>query len=256
VRRIDQRIDLVKRLLAEADAAQALVLPTNFINSLGMEMMWCPPGEFLMGSPLGEKHRWVGEGQVQVRISQGFWMASTLVTQSQWQALMGNNPNCFNDSGQLPVDTVSWNDAQDFCAKLNGIETGPHGYHYALPTEAQWEYACRAGTTGPYNGELDDVAWYYENSGNKTHEVGGKQANDWGLYDMHGNVWEWCADWYSPELEGGDDPRGPSTGLYRVFRGGGWCSDACLCRSAMRDFPDIADDAYGGFRVVLEQGRS
>lgn len=271
VRRIDQRIDLVGRLLAEADAEQALALPSSFTNSLGMKMMWCPPGKFVMGSPPDEEGRSNYEDQVQVRISQGFWMASTLVTQSQWLALMGNNPSCFKGSGQLPVDSVSWNDAQYFCAKLNAIEPRPHGYHYALPTEAQWEYACRAGTTGPYHGELDDVAWYSKtnselddfwfhrvnNSGDETHEVGGKQANAWGLYDMHGNVSEWCLDWFDITLAGGDDPRGPIAGSFRVKRGGSWVARAEDCRSGYRiaDYPNHAFKHYG-FRAVLAPGQS
>lgn len=233
VRRMDQQLDLVERLLAEAESARALV-PASITNSLGMQMLWCPPGVFTMGSPEDEEGRHGDETQVQVHISKGFWMARTTVTQGQWQSLMGTNPS-YLQGANLPAEKVSWEDAQDFIIKINDMENLPSGYHYALPTEAQWEYACRAGEKGPYSGgSLDEVAWYDENSGEKTHEVGHKKANSWGLHDMHGNVWEWCADWYGDTLKSGIDPTGPSSGDFRVCRGGSWSFGASRCRAAGR----------------------
>src|SRR6185295_12837821 len=126
-----------------------------------------------------------------VRITRQFEIGKYEVTQEQWQAVMGDNPSNFKGAN-LPVEKVSWNDAQDFLLKLNARD----GYTYRLPTEAEWEYACRAGSMGDFAGELDDVAWYDKNSGSKTHPVGQKRPNVWGLYDMHGNVSEWCSDWY------------------------------------------------------------
>jgi len=251
-RRIDRRIDLVERLLAEADAEQALVLPSSFTNSLGMKMMWCPPGEFVMGSPEDEEGRKDNEDQVHVRISQGFWMAGTTVTQGQWQALMGSNPSGFKGSERLPVQQVSWHDAQEFCSSLNATDPGPAGYHYALPTEAQWEYACRAGSSGLYHGELDDVAWYVENCGGRPPEVGSKQANAWGLHDMHGNVSEWCADSYGIKLPGGTDPAVLTSGARRVVRGGLWGLDAASCRAASRESLEPGSrNGFVGFRPAL-----
>ena len=253
VRRMDQQLELVERLLAEADAAHALV-PASFTNSLGMKMIWCPAGTFLMGSPANEEGRNENENQVQVRISQGFWLASTPLTQGQWQALMGSNPSKFEGSKDLPVENVSWDAAQEFCTKLN-VGQGDHpGYRYALPSEAQWEYACRAGEKGPYSGgSLDDVGWYWNNSKEQTHDVGQKKPNAWGLHDMHGNVIEWCADWYADTLQGGVDPKGPQSGAYRVSRGGGWVSYiAAFCRAAyrLRISPGDRKDCLG-FRPAL-----
>ena len=249
VRRMDQQIDLVDRLLAES-AAQALVGPHTFTNSLGMKMIWCPAGTFLMGSPANEEGRNENENQVQVHISQGFWMASTPVTQGQWQALMHSNPSGFKSSADLPVEMVSWNDAQAFCEKLNHLDTLAKRCRYALPTEAQWEYACRAGTKTPFsfgclfngreangNGKLpygtETEGPYLE----KTCPVGRYESNGWGLYDMHGNVWEWCADRCDElpgPLQGGTDPKGPMSGINRVTRGGGWFDRGRFCRSALR----------------------
>jgi formylglycine-generating enzyme required for sulfatase activity len=251
VRRIDQQLELVDRLLAEGEAAQALV-PANITNRLGMQMLWCQPGVFLMGSPDDEEERWIDENQVQVQISKGFWMACTMVTQGQWEALIGSNLSYYKGPNR-PVENVSWEDAVEFCKKLNDVEQLPSGYHYALPTEAQWEYACRAGEKWPYSGgSLDEVGWYDGNSGSETNEVGQKKPNAWGLHDMHGNVDEWCADWYDDTLQGGVDPTGPSTGVYRVFRGGSWVSDASNYRAAYRgrDYPDERGDGLG-FRPAL-----
>jgi formylglycine-generating enzyme required for sulfatase activity len=243
VRRMDQQLDLVDRLLAEAEAAHAL-MPASITNSLGMQMLWCPPGAFLMGSSEDESGRWENENQVQVQITRGFWMARTPVTQGQWHSLMGTSPSHFVGA-KLPVESVSWYDAQDFIAKLNNLESLPIGYHYSLPTEAQWEYACRAGQKGPYSGgSLDEVGWYEAfdgSSGVKTCEVGQKKPNAWGLYDMHGNVFEWCNDWYEDMLKGGTDPAGCSLGAARVGlrgcrngRGGCYGSDWSSCRAAYR----------------------
>ena len=230
---MEQQLDLVDRLLAEGELAQALV-PANITNSLGMQMLWCPSGVFLMGSPVDEQERQEQENQVQVQISKGFWMARTTVTQGQWEAVMGTIPSKFKGPN-LPVENVSWEDALEFCKKLNDVEQLPNGYHYALPTEAQWEYACRAGEKGPYSGDdLDELGWYDGNSEKKTHEVGQKKPNSWGLHDMHGNVWEWCADWYDDTLQGGVNPTGPSSGHYRVNRGGAWNYFASDCRAANR----------------------
>jgi formylglycine-generating enzyme required for sulfatase activity len=146
---------------------------------------------------------------------------------------MGKNPSSFKGDN-LPVENVSWNDAQEFIRKLNQADSK---YQYRLPTEAEWEYACRAGTTGDYAGNLDAMAWYSSNAGSSTHPVGQKQANKWGLYDMHGNVWEWCQDWYDSDYyrqSPGADPTGPTAGSYRVFRGGEWSSNADNCRAAYR----------------------
>lgn len=185
-----------------------------------------------------------------VRITKSFYMGKYPVIQEQWEAVMGNNPSRFKGK-DLPVETVSWNDVQEFIQCLND-QTGRKIYR--LPTEAEWEYACRAGTTGDYAGNLDDMAWYIENSDSKSHPVGIKQPNAWGLYDMHGNVWEWCSDWYQEDYYKSSprvDPTGPDTGSAGVARGGGWGVLADRCRSALRrsTSPDARDDRLG-FRLV------
>ena len=167
---------------------------------------------------------------------------------------MGNNPSYFKGA-HLPVEQVSWDDCQKFIQKVNAaLNCGAR-----LPTEAEWEYACRAGTTGPYGGtgNLDEMGWYYDNSGDEPPPVGQKKPNAWGLYDMHGNVWEWCADWYADwygDYPSGSvtDPIGPSSGVCRVNRGGGWCINARSCRSATRggSGPGLRDLSLG-FRVAL-----
>ncbi len=147
---------------------------------------------------------------------------------------------------------MSWDDAQEYVAALNACAALQNGWRWTLPTEAQWEYACRGGTVGDYAGDLDVMAWYSNNSGSKSHSVGTKAANAWGLNDMHGNVWEWCADCYGDYPKGAvTDPTGPSTGSFRVSRGGSWNRDGPYCRSASRDrdTPDFRN-FYIGFRVA------
>lgn len=205
-----------------------------------------------MGSPASEEGRSSDESQVSVTLSKGFWLAKTEVTQAQWDLVMGNNPSSFKGD-DLPVDNVSWDDAQEFIKKANGGGMMPSGWKFALPTEAQWEYACRAGETGPYSGgTIKEVAWYKGNSTSKTHDVGTKKANTWGLHDMHGNVREWCADWYDDELSGGGDPSGPSSGVERVFRGGSWrCEASSFCRAACRRRQSADFEYATGFRPAL-----
>lgn len=216
-------------------------------TSVSAELCFIPSGSFMMGSPSGEEERASDERQVKVTLSQPFWLAKTEVTQAQWEAVMGSNPSDFKGE-QLPVECVSWDDAQAFITKLNEKQILPQGWKFALPTEAQWEYACRAGEKGPYSSDdLDKLGWYDGNSEKKTHEVGQKKPNAWGLYDMHGNVWEWCADWYEDTLQGGVDPHGPSFGDGRVDRGGSWSYFASGCRATFRsrDYPGIHYHALG-----------
>ena len=170
---------------------------------------------------------------------------------------MGSNPSQFKGSDR-PVEHVSYDDALEFCRKLTARERAagrlPSGYEYTLPTEAQWEYACCAGTSGDYAGSLDSMGWYDGNSGGQTHPVAQKQPNAWGLYDMHGNVWEWCRDWYAGSLPGGTvrDPVGPSSGSFRVRRGGSWSLAASICRSANRSrFGPGRRGISLGFRLAL-----
>ena len=207
----------------------------SWTNSLGMEFTWIPAGRFLMGSPEDEEGRDADELQHEVRISEGFWMGRYEVTQGEWEAVTGANPSFFKDCGpSCPVDRVSWFDMDEFIKRLNGRESGK-GYRYRPPTEAEWEYAARAGTTGARHGEVGSIAWHQDNSGLETHPVGRKRANAWGLHDMLGNVWEWTGDWYGRYPSGSvTDPQGPSTGSGRVHRGGSWGSGAERVRSANR----------------------
>jgi formylglycine-generating enzyme required for sulfatase activity len=217
-----------------------------------MSFAFCPPGAFRMGSPDSEEGRSGDENQVSVTLTEGFWMARTEVTQAQWQAVMGGNPSSFKGVN-LPVEHVSWADAQEFIKRVNDSGAMPSGWKFALPTEAQWEYACRAGEAGPYSGgTIEQVAWYNSNSARRTHDVGTKKANAWGLHDMHGNVWEWCAGWYDNTLPGGFDPVGPASGVLRANRGGSWYNLAANCRAADR-YRGLPDNRRGnlGFRAAL-----
>jgi len=183
------------------------------------------------------------------------------VTQAQWQAVMGSNPSPFKSDPRLPVETVSWEDCQRFCERLNERLAGAgQGVRVRLPTEAEWEYACRAGSTGRFcfgdsDGQLGDHAWYDGNSGGQTHPVGRKKPNAFGLYDMHGNVWEWCEDWYHGSYSGAvDDGSAWTAGgeqTARVLRGGSWNNSPAGCRCAGR-VGLRPDDRYanGGFRVA------
>jgi formylglycine-generating enzyme required for sulfatase activity len=211
-----------------------------------LTLFWCPAGNFLMGSPSDEADRGSEETQHRVTLTKGFWMGKYEVTQGQWERVMGSNPSWFTGAGaNAPVEKVSWDDCQEFVRKVNGLVSGGG---FRLPTEAEWEYACRAGTTGPYAGNVDDLGWYGGNSDGATHPVGRKKANAWNLYDMHGNVWEWCSDWYGECPSGGvSDPSGPGSGSCRVYRGGSWFSYAWNCRSANRggNVPGYRDSFLG-----------
>ncbi|MBZ0263184.1 SUMF1/EgtB/PvdO family nonheme iron enzyme [bacterium] len=222
----------------------------------GMVFVDIPTGSFMMGSPSNEKDRDNDETQHRVTISKSFQMMTTEVTQSMWVSVMGSNPSYFKGDN-LPVERVSWTDCQEFIKKLNQRDPGKG---YRLPTEAEWEYACRAGTTTRFNtGDSDsDLAltgWYSGNSGSKTHPVGQKEPNAWGLYDMHGNVWEWCSDWKGDYPSGSvtdpTGPSGPSSGTYRVLRGGSWWLFGGICRSADRigSGPSARSYIYG-LRIV------
>ena len=185
-----------------------------------------------MGSTSGEA-RSNERPPIRVRIIRGFWLGKYEVTQSEWRAVMGTNPAQFSGCGpDCPVERVSWNDAQEFIGKLNARAGAAR---YRLPTEAEWEYAARAGTSGDRYGDLDAIAWYAGNSGRKTHPVGRKLANTWGLYDMLGNVWEWVEDHYG-DYPGAStlDPRGRGAGKLRVGRGGSWDAIARACRASAR----------------------
>ena len=240
---------------ADGSGAATPAAGATWTNALGMEFVGVPAGSFVMGSPEDEEGRSDREGpQREVTLSQGFWMGKYEVTQGEWEAVMGSNPSSFKDCGpRCPVEGVSWEDVQGFVARLNEREAAAgSAARYRLPTEAEWEYAARAGTTGARHGELDDIAWWSGNSGGETHPVGEKRANAWGLYDMLGNVWEWTADWHGDYPSGAvTDPTGPSTGSRRGNRGGSWGRSARDARSANRS--SFSPDGRGyriGFRLV------
>jgi formylglycine-generating enzyme required for sulfatase activity len=221
-----------------------------------LALIWINPGTFLMSNPQDS------DDDTVVTLSRGYWLGRTEVTQEQWQTLMEHlpSPSQFRGSDR-PVERVAWVSAMEFCRKLTDRERAagrlPAGYEYTLPTEAQWEYACRAGTTGPFAGDLDAMAWFAPNGDRQTHPVAQKQPNAWGLYDMHGNVWEWCADGYGG-YPGGHvtDPMsaydGPSAAMTRIIRGGGWGNFSGQCRSSYRGrmFMNYADSGTG-FRIAL-----
>ena len=217
-------------------------------NATGIEMLLVAPGTFMMGASPGDAQAWFDEMPAhQVTITHAFYLGKTEVTQAQWQSIMGNNPSAFvgfKDSPSRPVEQLSWNMVQPFC-----IQTG-----LRLPTEAEWEFACRASNTTPMYGPLNDIAW---NVGNNppygTKAVATKLANALGFYDMIGNVWEWCQDrygWYSSASV--TDPQGPSSGSTRVIRGGSWGFGSSFCRASRRfSFtPNFVDEGGHGFRVA------
>ena len=229
---------------------------SDYTNSIGMEFMKIPAGEFMMGSPSDEEGRYDGAGPVhKVTIEESYYLGKYEVTQEQWREVMGSNPSNFKGD-DLPVEKVSWNDVQEFIEKLNEMEGTDE---YRLPSEAEWEYACRAGTFTRYSfgddeSKLGDYAWYGKNSGLETHPFGQMKPNPWGLYDMHGNVWEWCQDRWHDDYDGS-----PSDGSawedgsssFQVVRGGGCNYYADYCRSANRDWFDPGNrDINLGFRVL------
>jgi formylglycine-generating enzyme required for sulfatase activity len=225
-------------------------------NSVGMKFTLIPSGSFTMGADLNSESGYDDETpQRRVTISRPFYMGVYEVTQSEWMSVMdGANPSKF--IGQtLPVESVSWDDASSFVRKLNQKEGTDK---YRLPTEAEWEYSARAGTTSAYffgddEGSLGTYAWFRDNSGDKTHRVGGKSPNPWGLYDIYGNVWEWGQDFYGA-YSGAEatDPKGPSGGSARVYRGCGWLDTAVICRSALRS-RDTPESRFSnlGLRVAF-----
>jgi sulfatase modifying factor 1 len=237
-------------------------------NGLRMKFRWCPPGDFQMGEP---------PNQVDVTLSRGFWLGKCEVTQGEYRQVMNDSPSFFPEEGRdaalaaevdvdkLPVERVSWDSAVEFCRLLTEQERKagrlPSGWEYRLPTEAQWEYACRAGTQTAYSfgddeSRLADFAWHDDNSAGRTHEVGQKLPNAWGLRDMHGNVWEWCSDSHQRALVGGTDPEFAEAALYRVLRGGSWNDVGRGCRSANRGRGRPADRGINdGFRVAAVQSR-
>ncbi len=226
-------------------------------DGFGIPVVFILPGSFIMGSPGGKFERREDEIQHTVTLSRPFALAQTQCTQWQWEAVMGNNPSNFKGDLNRPVETVSWDEAVEYCRKLTtkqraeGILT--EGWEWRLPTEAEWEYAARAGTAGVRHGELDTIAWYTGNSSSQTHPVKQKAANAWGLHDMMGNVWEWCSDWHGDYPTGRvTDPRGSSSGSNRVTRGGGWNNDPGSVRSAYRyGFGPGIRRAFLGFRPAL-----
>ena len=237
--------------------------PKELVNSIGMKLKQIPAGTFRMGSPSGESDRDEDEDQHQVTISKSFYMGCNEVTQGEWKEVMSTEPwkqkNYVREGDDYPAVYVSWNDAVRFCQKLSDRE----GKTYRLPSESEWEYACRGGSTGRFSFgddelEVGNYVWFYQNTvrlgEDYAHKVAEKKPNLWQLYDMHGNVWEWCGDWYGAYPDGpGIDPRGPDLGSARVLRGGSWSKGSHNVRCAKRYF-DLPESRSGGsgFRLVLE----
>ena len=239
--------------------AKHLGVEVEFENSIGIKLRLIPAGEFLMGSPDSDSDARDNEKpQHTVRITKPFYLGVTEVTQEQYERMIGTNPSRFKGA-QLPVENVSWEVAVEFCRKLSELPAERSaGRVYRLPTEAEWEYACGAGsTTAYYFGDDDSMlgkyAWYARNSGGQTHPVGQKKPNGWGLYDMHGNVREWCSDWFEEYTSAAeDDPTGATAGSSRVIRGGSWGSFAGFCRSASRFWGQPSFRYYDlGFRLAF-----
>ena len=236
--------------------------PKSFTNSIGMKFFWIPPGNFLMGSPKEEKQRNGNEHQHKVTLTKGFYLGVSTVTQEQWKEFMDKNPSAFAGEKNRPVETVSWDDGQKFIKKLREKDKKP----YRLPTEAEWEYACRAGTTTPFHfGETistKQANFHSEDISDKdkknlprlkTTPVNSFPANAWGLHDMHGNVWQWCQDWYG-DYPPKDviDPPGSTKSPNRVLRGGSWFYRPDCCRSACRSWGEPGFRNYSiGFRLCL-----
>ncbi len=272
--------------------AKYLGLPVEVTNSIGMKLVLIPPGEFEMGSSqelieeelktAPKKDNWYlehlpGEGpRHHVRITRPFYLGMYPVTQEEYQHVMGASPSEFSATGKskdkvagldtkrFPAEMVTWTDADEFCSRLSEMAEEKSAGRYRLPSEAQWEYACRAGSTGrwffsPASDEkkaaealLPDYAWFSNNSGWRPHPVGGRRASPWGLYDIYGNVWQWCQDWHANDYYAKsptNDPAGPPGGSHRVDRGGSWDYPAGRCRSAQRDDGPGHRNFDHGFRV-------
>ncbi len=262
-----QQQNTAKKCIESAGFNGVVALP----RSATLEMVCIRAGSFWMGSPSGETGVMrLDETRHYVTLSKDFMIGKYPVTQSQYEAVMGTNPSAFKTGGNHPVECVSWKDAMRFCARLNVRFAGilPAGYRFSLPLEAQWEYACRAGSESAlYNGKeltseegkclnLDEIAWYVHNHSSDGHmEVGLKQPNDWGLYDMLGNIHEWVFDrygHYSADKHETLDPKGSLNGRERVVRGGSWKSPPWRCRAARRGIDEESYRLNGlGFRLAL-----
>ncbi len=250
----------------QAEAAAQLGVPVEKVVDLGdgikLELVLVPGGRFLMGSPAEEKGRSEDEAQHWVRITKPFYIGKYEVTQEVWEKVTGTNPSAFKGA-KNPVECVRWDDCQEFLKNLNAL--GKERGQFRLPTEAEWEWACRAGTRtrfcfGDDEGALGDYASYVGSLGPTHPPVGTKKPNAWGLYDFHGNVWEWCGDWHGEYSHGRmpkADPTGPATGAYHVLRGGSWEDSALRCRSSRRYVGSPGFRIFNfGFRVVLSSSRT
>ena len=252
-------------LLFVATVTGAAAGSRSYTNTVGMVFEAVAPGSFVMGSPADEPGRGNDESLQAVVLTQGFWLQRTEVTQRQWQAVMGDNPSHFKQCGNCPVENVSWRDVQRFILCLNSLEDTRA---YRLPTEAEWEYACRAGRAEPfvagqrarricdYDAQHDRLGWYLENSADRTHPAMAKSPNAWGFYDMQGNVWEWCADHYADRRAQAAplvDPSGPGFGWGRVFKGGAFNFPAKCSRAANRKWTmEVFASRNIGFRLLRE----
>jgi len=238
-----------------ANTVEGYAPKPNYIvkSALNMELIWCPPGSFIMGPYDNDNPAHP------VILTKGFYLGKYEVTQEEYEKVMGNNPSEFKGE-KLPVETVSWNDAVVFCEALKKKERVPAGWKFILPSEAQWEYACRAGTTTNYswgNEIKPKLANYRDSALERTVEVGSYAPNPWGFFDMHGNVWEWCADWRDDYPSGSvTNPFVSKTGSVRVLRGGSWYNDGALLRSRRRNAgtPNFRN-SHAGFRVGFQSSK-
>ena len=251
-----------------------ILFPTDnllVINAFNVdfELIKCPVGKFLMGSPENEKGKRGNETQHEVIIDKEFYIGKYPITQAQYEAVTKCNPSYYKGPN-FPVECVNWHQAKEFCYRLNEAtrKTRPEGYVFDLPSEAQWEYACRANTTTSLNSgknitycitscsNLDELGWYNSNSLGRLNPVGQKKPNNWGIYDMHGNVCEWCRDYYLEKyLSKYADPDGLDKTAHRVYRGGNCKSNPANCRSAFRFHVDPFSEYQNGFRIALVKGK-
>jgi formylglycine-generating enzyme required for sulfatase activity len=269
----EQKLNLTGRspILIDPEKAEVVKEEAKITSSIGMVLVHIPAGTFTMGSPRSESGRYDDEQQHEVKITRAFYMGACTVTQAEYEKVTGESPSHFSPSGggkakvrgedtsNFPVESVSWEDAKRFCDKLSALpREKAERRTYRLPTEAEWEYACRAGTTSRYHFGSSLSSSHANISLGLTCRVGRYKPNAWGLYDMHGNVWQWCADWYDADYyrkSPKEDPAGPDRGEARVLRGGSWDDYARDLRAAVRgrNAPDYRKDIIG-FRVVCVPG--